>query len=159
MMPDEKDPVVGMCKLMAKLFAFMAAEVTEQCGAERGEEIIRSAVHKFGVHRGTVRKAATLAAGKELTLENFEEYSDLPHNNAWDADTVIEGGKLCEYTRYCPFADTWRELGMEKLGSLYCGVDEALCEGYFGEDFSFARPGGIFSDRADAPCTMEIIVP
>lgn len=156
-MDNRNDPVAGMAKIMAKLFAFMAWEVIEQCGDQRGGEIVEAAVQKFGEHRGNLRKEATLAAGKSLTLENFEEFSDLPANDAWDCDTVIEGNRLVEDNRYCPFADAWRELGKEAVGSLYCGVDKAMLEGYFGE-VQFERPA-LFTDGPDAPCAMIVNVP
>ena len=80
--------------------------------------------------------------------------TDLPPNNGWDADTVIENGVLTEDTRYCPLAAAWRALGLEKEGGIYCGIDIAMNQAYMGS-IKFERPA-IFSDGPDAPCKMVV---
>lgn len=151
---DKDEPVGQMAKQMGKLFAIMADEVIKEMGEEEGSRVIKKAVHRYGAMRGLNIRNKVLAANEELTFENMEKYYDLPPNNSWDATTEIEGDVLIETTRYCPFADAWRELGLEKVGQLYCGIDFAMNEAYMGK-IEFERPY-IFSDGEDAPCKMIV---
>lgn len=151
---DRNDPVGAMAYKMGELFAIMVDEMNREFGPERGSAVAAKAVERFGRMRGSRIRQAVLDAGEELTFENMEKYYDLPANNGWDADTVIEGGVLTEDTRYCPFAQAWRDLGLEKEGGIYCGIDVALNEAYMGK-IKFERPA-IFSDGPDAPCKMVV---
>ena len=151
---DHNDPVGAMAKKMGELFAIMVDEMCKEFGEERGTEVARRAVHKFGKMRGLNIRNKVLAADKPLTFENMEKYYDLPSNNGWDADTIIEGDVLIETTRYCPFADAWRGLRMEKQGSIYCEIDIAINKAYMG-DIKFERPS-IFYEGYDVPCKMVV---
>lgn len=152
---NQNDPVGEMGELLGKLFAFMADEVIKSCGKEEGEKIVRNAVWRFGFHRGEKIKEKVLASGKELTLKNFEMFSDLPENNAWDTNLVCTDTFLEEHTTYCPYSKAWRELGLEDIGSLYCIQDEAMIRGYTsGIEFKRSK---IFNDNREGHCEMTII--
>lgn len=154
-MYDKNDPIGKSTEMTAKLFALMADEMIRECGEEKGGEMARRAVRRFGVMRAEAAKQRILADGKEITFETVEEYSDYPANHAWDCDTQIEGDVLREVTRVCPFSTAFREIGMEYPGCLYCEeIDRALNETFFGE-IEFERPQ-LFSDGPDAPCEMIV---
>ena len=95
-------------------------------------------------------------AGNVIRLENVT--LDLKENQTAffiaGQISASEGGVLTEDTRYCPFAQAWRDLGLEKEGGIYCGIDVALNEAYMGK-IKFERPA-IFSDGPDAPCKMVV---
>ena len=151
----KKDPVGTTVELSAKLFAIMADEVLQACGEEEGARIVRKAVRRFAQLRAAGIQERILAAGQEVTFETVEEFSDYPPNEAWDCDTEITDGQLREVTRVCPYSTAFREVGLEKAGSLYCQeIDVALNEALFGK-IGFQRPR-IFTDGPDAPCEMIV---
>jgi hypothetical protein len=152
---NANDPIGKMGEILGTLFAIMADEVIKNCGKEDGEKIVRDAAWRFGFYRGQRMKERVLADGKELTLENYEKYSDLPENNAWDATSECTETRLRECTNYCPYAKAWKELGLEDVGSLYCIQDEAMIRGYM-EDVEFIRPK-LFNDNEESQCEMIII--
>lgn len=152
---DKNDPVGKMGELLGTLFAIMADEVIKNCGREEGERIVKDAVWRFGFYRGERIKKRVLDAGQELTLENFEKFSDLPENNAWDAHSTCTETSLKEYTTYCPYSKAWRELGLEDVGSLYCIQDEAMIKGYL-ENVEFIR-SKIFNNNEEGHCDSIII--
>lgn len=149
------DPVGKTVELSAKLFALLADEVLKACGDQEGERIVRRAVRRYANMRAEGIRAQIVAAGKEVSFETLEEFSDYPPNCAWDADSQVTEGQLREVTRVCPYATAFREIGLEKAGSLYCQeIDLALYEAYFGP-VSFQRPR-LFTDGPDAPCEMIV---
>lgn len=152
---DKNDAVGKSTEMSAKLFAIMADEVIKACGEAEGSKIVTKAVRRYGVMRANAIKKKILNDGKEVTFETIEHYSDYPPNNAWDCDTQINQNSLKEVTHICPFSTAFREIGLEKVGSLYCNeIDIALNETFFG-DIIFERPR-LFCDSPDAPCEMII---
>lgn len=151
---DRNDPVGQMAEKMGMLFAIMVDEMCSEFGEEIGKATAERAVMRFGRMRGSNIRNEVLKNEEEITFENMEKYYDLPPNNGWDSDVEIKGGVLTEVTRYCPFASAWRELGLEDRGEVYCKVDIAINEGYFGK-IDFERPS-IFSDGPDAECKMIV---
>ena len=151
----QSDPVGKTVELSAKLFAVMADEILKSCGEQEGEKIVRNAVRRFANLRAENIRSRILAAGKQVTFETVEEFSDYPPNCAWDAESRITENQLQEITRVCPYATAFREIGLEKAGSLYCKeIDLALNEALFGS-ITFQRPR-LFTDGPDAPCEMII---
>lgn len=154
-MYSPNDPVGKVTGTMAKLFALLADEVIGAVGEEQGEAIVRSAVRKFAVMRAEGIKERIRAAGKEITFETVDEFSDYPPNNAWDCTSSVDGDTLVEVNRACPFATAFREIGLEHRGRLYCDViDVAMNETFFGK-IDFKRTS-IFSDGPTAHCDMIV---
>ena len=151
---DKNDPAGLMAKKMGELFAIMVDEMCKEYGEESGKKTAEKAVMRFGKMRGENIRNTVLQNNESLTFENMEKYYDLPPNNGWDADAVIENDTLTEVTRYCPFSAAWRELGLEDRGEIYCKIDIAINEGYMGK-IDFQRPS-IFSMGPDAPCKMIV---
>ena len=52
-----------------------------------------------------------------MTFHTVEEYSDYPDNQAWDCESSVEGNRLREINRVCPFSTAFREIGLEQAGS------------------------------------------
>lgn len=139
-MYQPNDPGGISVQMSAKLFAIMADEVLQACGEDKGEEIVRRAVRRYAELRAAGIRKEILDAGKEVTFETVEEFSDYPPNDAWDCQTDISDKQLHEITYACPFSTAFREIGLEYAGSLYCKeIDIALNEAFFG-DIDFARP-------------------
>lgn len=153
-MHNPNDPIGKMGELMAKLFAIVANEVIEEFGEEKGHEVIKRGVWKFGVMRGQQIREKVLESGNELSLESFSNFSDLPPSDAWDATTDISGNVLKEYTRYCPYSKAWKEIGLENVGKLYCYQDEAMAAGFF-DNATFAHTK-LFVDNAAGHCESVI---
>lgn len=152
---DPNDPIGKTIELNAKLFAMLADEVLRECGDEKGEKIVRSAVRKYGQMRAEGIKKRIKESGKEVTFETVEQYSDYPENCAWECCSEINGNTLREINTVCPFGTAFREIGLERAGSLYCEeIDLALNETLFG-NITFERPR-IFTDGTDAPCEMIV---
>lgn len=154
---NPNDPVGKATEMSAKLFAIMADEVLKACGEEEGSKIVRGAVRRYANMRAAGIRERILAAGKEVTFETVEEFSDYPPNDAWDCDSEISHNVLREVNRVCPFATAFREVGLEKAGSLYCQeIDIALNEAFFGSiDFQRTQ---IFTDGPNAPCEMIVTI-
>ena len=72
------DPVGISVQMSAKLFAIMADEVLQACGEDKGEEIVRRAVRRYAELRAAGIRKEILDAGKEVTFETVEEFSDYP---------------------------------------------------------------------------------
>ncbi|MEX0974468.1 MAG: ABC transporter substrate-binding protein [Bacillota bacterium] len=45
-----KDPTVAMAELFATFYHFITKEIVDSLGEEKGKELVRRAVHKFGLH-------------------------------------------------------------------------------------------------------------
>ena len=86
-MYQPNDPVDISVQMSAKLFAIMADEVLQACGEDKGEEIVRRAVRRYAELRAAGIRKEILDAGKEVTFETVEEFSDYPPNDAWDCQT------------------------------------------------------------------------
>lgn len=154
-MYDQNDPVGKAVEMGAKLFALLADEVLKECGKEKGSQIVKHAVRRYGAMRGKAIREKILAEGKDVTFETVEEYSDYPENQAWDSDSQVQGNTFTEVTRRCPFSTAFRETGLEEAGRLYCDeIDIALNEAVFGR-ICFDRPK-LFTDGPDAPCEMTV---
>jgi len=107
-------------RMFGLLFYHFANLLVEELGEERGRELVREAVRRFGLERGRRMRERALAEGLEPTLENFRRVSDLPE--------VGWGGPTRE--SYCPFAEVWFEKDALELGKLYCDVDIWKYKGY-----------------------------
>ena len=157
------DPVGISVQMSAKLFAIMADEVLQACGEDKGEEIVRRAVRRYAELRAAGIRKEILDAGKEVTFETVEEFSDYPPNDAWDCQTDISDKQLHEITYACPFSTAFREIGLEYAGSLYCKeIDITLYkDGSVSVkddgrgDIDFARPQ-IFNTNDKGICEMIV---
>lgn len=154
-MYNPNDPVGKVTETMAKLFAVMADEIIREMGNEKGEAVVKRAVRRFANLRADAIKERSRKDGKEVTFHTVEEYSDYPDNQAWDCESSVEGNRLREINRVCPFSTAFREIGLEQAGKLNCEeIDLALNEAFFGK-IKFERPS-LFTDGPCAPCEMIV---
>lgn len=119
-----------MGRRMALLYHYMAKAIIDEAGEARGKEIIKDAIWKYGRHCGDAVGKGVDAQGLPRTAENFRKVPDLP-SRGWRSE-VGSGpdGKPQHRTVLCPLAVTWKELGEDALGRIYCFVDQAKTEAY-----------------------------
>jgi hypothetical protein len=116
--------------LGATLFSFVAKEVINEMGPEKGEALLKRAIEDFGKARGRRIAAIVKDLGKPLTLKNWLIYSDIdtvnfdPHPDLDNNDLVVKAGE-------CTFWNAAREFGMGEYARIYCKyADYAILEGY-----------------------------
>lgn len=122
-----EDPAIRFAKLTAELFYFMAGELTEKLGAEKGKAAVREAVKRFGLQRVVDMKEEAEERG--LNPDDPRTYlsvRDMP-SNGWKSDPENPA-----VTTVCPMAEMWERFGLKgrKLGALYCEVDHTLFGGF-----------------------------
>lgn len=125
------EPVGKMAKLMAELYYFMAAEMIERLGEERGQAAIRNAVTKFGEARAEVMKEEARERGLELNAETYALVRDMP-SISWEKDPENPSD-----VTYCPMHDMWEQLNALVLGALYCEIDDILYKSF---NVDYERP-------------------
>ncbi|MEL7564628.1 MAG: L-2-amino-thiazoline-4-carboxylic acid hydrolase [Dehalobacterium sp.] len=128
------DPGTRFAQLMAQLYFFMAKEMMEQLGEEKGQEAILHAVNEFGKARAEAMKGEAMARGLDInSLDTYRTVRDMP-GQGWETNPH----NSLDIT-YCPMQNAWEEYGDEgqKLGYLYCQIDHILY-GEFG--FDLKRP-------------------
>ena len=125
------EPVGKMAKLMAGLYYFMADEMIERLGEEKGKEAIRNAVTRFGMARAEVMKEEAKERGLDINGETYAIVRDMP-SISWEKDPE----NPCDVT-YCPMHDMWEQLNVLDIGSIYCEIDEVLYKSF---NVKFERP-------------------
>ena len=142
------DPVIRFAHLMAKLYYFMAKEMIDQLGDEKGEEAVLRAIGKFGAARAQAMKEEAQELGlDEHGLDTYRTVRDMP-GIGWQTnpDNPLE-------MTYCPMQDAWAEFGEEgrKIGYLYCQIDHVLYDA-FGVDME--RP--LCLAKGDNSCLFQL---
>ncbi|MEW5919859.1 MAG: L-2-amino-thiazoline-4-carboxylic acid hydrolase [Bacillota bacterium] len=128
--PDPEIMVAQLTEYAARLFYHLAGTVVERFG-EEGAQAVRDAIHAFGVERGRRVRHKVEEAGLAVTQENEYKYHDLPiGSSAWQGETRQENNCHITHVTRCPFGNTWKELGANEIGLLYCDIDYAIWEGY-----------------------------
>ena len=109
--------------LYGGLYIFLARAVLARLGGA-GDRLIRDAVRRIGVARGTRLREAHRAAGLDLNLQTLMENYDGPIVGGfeWKAGELTPARWHQDCT-YCPYFDAWQQLGERDLGWLY---DEEL---------------------------------
>jgi hypothetical protein len=144
-----RDPTVEMAKLMAMLYYFMAKEIVDTDGEEKGIAIIRRAISKYGRTRGAKIREDTDAKGLVANLESLVNYYDMPASKVAESDIKVTPTDYEEVTSHCTFADMWTSLGAGSLGTLYCEQDFALAEG-FNKNIKCSRASNIMEPGCSA---------
>jgi hypothetical protein len=126
---EATEQVVSMCRRLAELYISFAQTLVEELGQEKGREVIRRAIHRYGQGVGERIRQKVEAQGLPLTIENFRKFSDLPSLVFKGSPLVVEGERR-NRVYDCSLASVWKEMGEEELGRLYCYVDQAKIEGY-----------------------------
>ena len=126
---EATEQVVSMCRRLAELYISFAQTLVEELGQEKGRELIRRAIYRYGQGVGERIRQKVEAQGLPLTIENFRKFSDLPSLVFKGSPLVVEGERRNRVYE-CSLASVWKEMGEEELGRLYCYVDQAKIEGY-----------------------------
>ncbi|MEY8000184.1 L-2-amino-thiazoline-4-carboxylic acid hydrolase [Clostridium sp. Mt-5] len=128
---SKDEPVGRMAKLMAGIFYFMAKEMIDKLGEDKGKEAIREAVTKFGELRAENMKEEAVERGLKINAETYAKVKDMP-SISWESDPHNPGD-----ITYCPMHDMWKQLNGEDIGALYCEIDKILYDKF---NIEFERP-------------------
>ena len=121
-----------MARRTALLHYFFSKTIINRLGEEEGKKLISEAIWAYGNYCGTAVRKKVEEMGLPLTEENFDKVPDLPEYG-WDTDIIaLKDGELRPIATYCPIAATIKESGpdAEKIGRLYCYVDQAKYHAY-----------------------------
>jgi len=114
---------------MALLYYHMATAIVQRLGEKEGEKLIKEAIWSYGEACGRDVRESVLSQGLSLEAANFSAVPDLP-SKGWRHEVRGTGEKAGSAVTFCPLAAVWKELGAEKLGRLYCFVDQAKFHAY-----------------------------
>lgn len=117
---------------LAMFYHYTAEVLVDDFGEERGQELLREIIRRYGREIGTAARAKVSALGLPATADNFNKGSDLP-KWGWEGDLLVcEDGVERTRITHCPLAGIWKKKGSEKVGRLYCLVDEFKFDAYNG---------------------------
>ncbi len=116
----------------ALMFAWLSKAIIERVGEQKGKEIVRRAVRKYGGERGRRMGLRAKASGQLLDVATFFAYAEYRPISGRMKAKIVE--KSCNFTleaSRCPWCDAWKESGLIPYGHLYClDVDEAILHGF-----------------------------
>jgi hypothetical protein len=124
-------PTLTKRRLQAQVIGPIYAEMVEQLGEEKAEEILDAAIKKAAIAEG--KSFAEKAPGGVTSMADFIKLYEL-----WTADGALEMDVLdasdtvfnFNITR-CKYAETYQDMGLGKIGHLLsCNRDGTFCEGY-----------------------------
>ncbi len=121
-----------MARRTALLHYFFSKTIIDRLGEKEGKELISKAIWAYGNYCGAFVRKQVEAMGLPLTEENFDTVADLPAYG-WTTDTLtLESGEVRPIATFCPIAAGIKEIGedAEKIGRLYCYVDQAKYHAY-----------------------------
>jgi predicted ArsR family transcriptional regulator len=127
-----KQQINLMARRLALLDYFFSKMIIDHLGEEEGKKVIKEAIWAYGRYCGQAVVQKVEAMGLPLTEENFDKVPDLPEYG-WEVEThTLENGEVRPIARFCPIAAGFKELGpdAEKIGRLYCYVDQAKYSAY-----------------------------
>lgn len=127
---EAEEDVLIMARRLAWLHQAYARTMVDQLGEEKAVPLIRQAIDAYGRRAGKLARRFVEERELPLTPENMGKSPDLP-KLGWEKDNLKdqEGRPVPVITR-CPLAVEWQAMGEEKLGRLYCYVDQAKAEGF-----------------------------
>ncbi|MCI9170525.1 MAG: L-2-amino-thiazoline-4-carboxylic acid hydrolase [Lawsonibacter sp.] len=123
------EAVRNMSVHMANMYYYLTKAVIEDFGDEAKKSFERAIV-EFGHDRGKKIAEQVLAAGLPLTLENLDQFYDIPLAEGWDVHRTYENDMKMNVTDSCTFATVWLEKDWAEVGHIYCLIDIAIREGY-----------------------------
>ncbi len=123
------EAVRNMSVHMANMYYYLTKAVIEDFGDEAKKSFERAIV-EFGHDRGNKIAEQVLAAGLPLTLENLDQFYDIPLAEGWDVHRTYENDMKMNVTDSCTFATVWLEKDWAEVGHIYCLIDIAIREGY-----------------------------
>jgi hypothetical protein len=140
---DESLPKITMVELFAKLFGFVAREVSDAFG-EEGERALARAVRAFGQERGRGIAERARRRGLSATPENYLASYDMDRSSDFASTASLSQGELEQIFSDCAIARQFEKDGVKRLGRIYCdNIDPALAGGY-NKDMECLHPEHFF---------------
>ena len=130
--PDTLNEQVGVLvrrEIEARILGPMIDAFADAFGRERVLELVRSTIVEIARNQGRAMQMADDGNDLEAFAGTMEAWK---RGGALETDTLTSTGDVFDFnvTR-CRYAEMYREIGMEELGSiLSCARDYALIEGY-----------------------------
>lgn len=130
-----------MREFTEKHHAFISAAfyvlLTEKFNA-RGEAAFVHATQRYAEQRGARMAQRAIRDGKPLTFETYREYGEwVPTQSARNEGCANEScilsyaPDLTEKITMCPWAAQYKEMGLERAGTVYCAhLDVSLVRGF-----------------------------
>lgn len=118
---------------IALLHLAYAETLIKELGEEKGKKIIADAIKDYGIKIGQKTKQEAQQMGLDISPENFDKgrYYGVPSFGMHDKlEEIVKNGEIREIAYGCVLAKTWKELGQEELGRMYCYVDVAKYMAY-----------------------------
>ena len=124
-----------------KHHAFIAASfydvLTARFGA-RGEQAFIHATRRYAEQRGNRMAQRAIRDGRELTYATYKEYGEWVNTQAVKEEGCDNQGYIKSYspdyvdiTTSCPWAAQFKEMGMQKAGTVYCTyLDPSIVRGF-----------------------------
>jgi len=127
--------------ITGRLFYSVAQELVETLGEEKGIELLRRAMHRFGAMRGKAIRERTDALGLPPTVATLKQYYDSPLSVSQDADVIrSEENYLEKKARTCGTGRALKALGPDavRFGPYWCEQDRWLREA-FNDRFEYTQ--------------------
>lgn len=121
---EAKEQVERVCRRLAMLHISYARTLVDELGEQEGKRLAVKAIKDYGKRIGEGSLKKTLEKGLDNHPENYSE--DLPTYGLYDEIEWLqtEKGKTMRL-KGCVMGKTWKEMGEEELGRIYCYVDPA----------------------------------
>jgi hypothetical protein len=124
-----KEQVAKACRRIAMLHIAYARTLVEEFGPEEGKRLAKRAIKAYGKMVGETARERAKNRGLESTPGNYVE--DLPEFGLYEELEKIETEEgLIRRLKGCAMGKTWREMGEEELGRIYCYIDPAKSMSY-----------------------------
>lgn len=125
---EARQQMKNMISRTALLHLAFTQTLIEELGEENGKAMALKAIKRYGDLVGKKARKRAEEKGVPFTRENFQD--DLPSLGWHNREKVIVDGEDRARVHTCYLADTWKELGVPKIGRIYCFVDQAKYEAF-----------------------------
>ena len=136
---------------LAMYHGAMVEVMKEELGEAAGRALAEKVADRYGSMVGLAALARAEEAGKSNDLANYAE--DLP-GLGFDMEKTSDD-PLTVRVHGCPLAQTWREMGCQADGAIYCRVDQAKYLAYNPAITCCHRVHAIKDDSPFCELTME----
>lgn len=121
---EAREQIERVCRRLAMLHVSYARTLVEEFGEEEGKRLAVKAIKDYGKRIGKDALKRTLAKGLDNSPDNYSE--DLPAYGLYEELERLETGHgQTIRLKGCAMGKTWKEMGEEELGRIYCYVDPA----------------------------------
>ncbi len=119
-----REQVERVCRRIAMLHIAYARTLVEEFGEAKGKRTAMKAIKAYGKMIGESALQKANEKGLANTPENYAE--DLPTFGLYEELERLETGHGSTIRlKGCVMGKTWKDMGEEKLGRIYCYVDPA----------------------------------